>query len=811
MARKPLRLRLGKSISPLKSRVYLSKAELGLESQLQIVEPALFEPLESSVSPRGTKAEFQVTTSVSPDLLPVLLDLAFPKATGRIHFLTLLHSDVTDLSSALISNTVCVEVEFPGQLGTDLETFVDLFSDLFEPLGWTDVDGKYYGSPRLETEKSSERRRKRSTARTRKQTESLEESFSSPDDKQTRGEQLPSLWDFIYPILQPPLDLDSADPVSLPYPLWGFQKPGVEFLFERSCALLGDEMGTGKTVMASVAMRLLFRSAEVSSALVVCPVSVLRVWDRHLAEWAPELSTQIVHGQRAVRKLDWSKRAHIYITTYDTLRSDIYGENLPKNYEEKFGLVVADEIQYIKNSSSKRSQALRQLKPHRRWGLSGTPMENKPEDVISIFRFLKPGLMRSEDEPFEISLKMARYFLRRRKKDVLPDLPPKKRDHIWLDLDIAQLRAYRSLERQIRSDFVGRQQRGDGISRVHIFSAIQKLKQICNFAPGRSRSPKSTALLDTVETVAESGSKVVIFSQYVQEGVAKLEEILKPYGVARIVGGQSRTLRDSEIDRFKSNPDIHVMLITIHSGGVGLTLTEASYVVHFDHWWNPALKWQAEDRVHRKGQEADKVNIYEYWMRDTIDQRIWDILSKKELLFETLVDSLSVKAIEQRISEEEWLEVLLGDTTDKSVRSQDRERKVRRHSSLGEVLETLQAMNPFDFEDFIEKLVLRLGYQHAQVTKRSGDGGIDVIALRNTHYGPERVAVECKRYRDKVGVRVVRELAGVVAATPDINKGILVTTGSLTPRARSFCAGYNEIEIIEGLQLAKYVRDFGLL
>jgi SNF2 family DNA or RNA helicase len=718
---------------------------------------------------------------------------------------------VTDLSSALVSNTVCVEVELPGQSGTTLETFVDFFSDLFEPLGWTDVDGKYYGSPRLETEKSSERRRKRSTARTQKQTESLEESFSSPDEKQPQGELLSSLWDFIYPILQPPLDLDSADPVSLPYPLWGFQKPGVEFLFERNCALLGDEMGTGKTVMASVAIRLLFRSAQVSSALVVCPVSVLRVWDRHLVEWAPELSTQIVHGQRAMRKSDWSKRAHVYITTYDTLRSDIYGGNLPKGYEEKFGLVVADEIQYIKNSTSKRSQALRQLKPHRRWGLSGTPMENKPEDVISIFRFLKPGLMRSEDEPPEIRLKMARYFLRRRKKDVLPDLPPKKRDHIWLDLDRAQLEAYRSLEGQIRSEFISRQRQGNEISRIHIFSAIQKLKQICNFAPGRWRSPKTTALLDTVENVAESGAKVVIFSQYVQEGVAKLEEILKPYGIAKIVGSQSRTQRDAEIDRFKSNPDIHVMLITIHSGGVGLTLTEASYVVHFDHWWNPALKWQAEDRVHRKGQEADQVNIYEYWMRDTIDQRIWDILSKKELLFETLVDSLSVEAIEQRISEEEWLEVLLGDTMDKSVRSQDRERKVRGHNSLGEVLKTLQAMNPFDFEDFIEKLLLHLGYQHAQVTKRSGDGGIDVVASRNTLYGPERVAVECKRYRDKVGVKVVRELAGVVAATPDINKGILVTTGSLTPRARSFCAGYNEIEVIEGLQLAKYVRDFGLL
>jgi SNF2 family DNA or RNA helicase len=355
----------------------------------------------------------------------------------------------------------------------------------------------------------------------------------------------------------------------------------------------------------------------------------------------------------------------VYITTYDTLRSDIYSENLPNNYREKFDLVVADEIQYVKNSTSKRAQALRRLNPKWRWGLSGTPMENKAEDVVSVFRFLKPGLIHSEDPPRKIRRKMAPHFLRRRKRDVLPDLPPKKRDSIWLDLDWAQRRAYRDLESQISSDFVGRRRRGETISRMHIFSAIQKLKQICNFAPDKSRSPKTVALLDIADTVAQSDNKMVVFSQYVQEGVAKLEEILRPYGVTKIIGGQSRTQRDSEIDRFKSDPEAHVMLITIHSGGVGLTLTEASYVVHFDHWWNPALKWQAEDRVHRSGQEADKVNIYEFWMNDTIDERIWNILREKRLLFDTLVDSLSVEAIEQRISQQEWLEVLLGNTAER--------------------------------------------------------------------------------------------------------------------------------------------------
>lgn len=165
---------------------------------------------------------------------------------------------------------------------------------------------------------------------------------------------------------------------------------------------------------------------------------------------------------------------------------------------------------------------------------------------------------------------------------------------------------------------------GERVTKVDIFRNITRLKQICNFPPGQLTSPKVDLLKEQIEEVIESEQKVIVFSQYLGEGINKLEETLAPYGIAKIVGGQSENVRGTEVERFKHNPDIPILLASVRAGGVGLNLTEASYVVHFDHWWNPAVMWQAEDRVHRPCQTRG-VNIYSYWISDTIEERIRSI------------------------------------------------------------------------------------------------------------------------------------------------------------------------------------------
>jgi superfamily II DNA or RNA helicase len=616
----------------------------------------------------------------------------------------------------------------------------------------------------------------------------------------------PSFWDLIYAILQPSIVLNQVENLYLPHDLYPYQPAGIQFLMNHDSALLADEMGTGKTVMTTVALRILVQKGRVNYALIVSPLSVLREWDRHLTEWAPDLLVTFVRGGKSERTLDWHMPAHVYVTTYDTLRSDIESGVLSEDSLGKFDVVVLDEAQNIKNPVSGRSRAAKRLRTRQRWALTGTPIENKIDDVVALFEFLRPGYLTTFDMyPARIKERIAPYFLRRRKIDVLPDLPPKQKQEVWLELDAEQRTAYEQIEEQARNELIAL---GDRVTKMHIFSKIIALKQICNFAPGQFVSSKLESLKEQIDEITDSGQKVIVFSQFIDEGVGKLEKALAPYGPAKIVGQQSESVRNAEIKRFKSSPDTHILLASVKAGGVGLNLTEANYVIHFDHWWNPAVMWQAEARVHRPGQTRG-VNVYSYWMQDTIDERIYKTLAEKGLLFENVIDGLSETQLDDLLTKEDLLN-LLG-----VKREAKAQLKVKRDTfeglSLTEIREKLFEITPARFEQLVGELIYSFGYPNVKITGRTRDGGVDVSASRNTKEGVVRAVAQCKRYRGTVGPHIARELRGVIANDPSIEKGFLVTTGEFTLECTRFCEkSAGTIIPISGLQVANYVRLFGL-
>jgi SNF2 family DNA or RNA helicase len=513
-----------------------------------------------------------------------------------------------------------------------------------------------------------------------------------------------SIWDLIYPTLQPPIAVEFSPDVDILHRLRPYQQVGVKFLVEHNSALLGDEMGTGKTVITVVALRVLFQTGSATRALIVCPVSALKVWQDHLREWAPELSFTVVRGTRDERQLDWKYPAHVYVAAYDTLSSDfltvvkkkatikckacqrtssfrskvhLTDEHTPQlicpycqtPFEElpasealvgdsvigSFDSVVLDEAQYIKNPDTSRSRAVKRPSPKFRWALTGTPVETKVEDLAGIFSFVRPKYMHYNVSANEAKRLMQPYFLRRMKKDVLQDLPPKIKQECWLELDAEQRAEY---ERVLRGEVRKLTDLGEQVTKAHIFAVITALKRVCNFAPAKTSSPKSDALLEFLKTVKESGHKALVFTQWVDEyGVASLVPLLKPFGLAVLKGGLSDAARDAEISTFRKDSDTSVLLATLKTGGLGLTLTEANYVFHFDHWWNPATMWQAEDRAHRHGQQRG-VNVYSFWTQNTIEERIHQKLRERGLMFDEVVNSLSETDIERSITTNEWLEML---------------------------------------------------------------------------------------------------------------------------------------------------------
>ena len=441
-------------------------------------------------------------------------------------------------------------------------------------------------------------------------------------------------------ILQPSLEsLMVERSLKFPFEPFPYQFEGVAFLYPRHAAILADEMGLGKTMQTITAVRLLLRRGEVRRILLVCPKPLVTNWQREFALWAPEIPVSVIEGNQQQRQWRWQlPDAPVKIANYELLNRDLefFADDADEttatnNDKPVFDLVVLDESQRIKNRRSATSQAARSIKSRRRWALTGTPVENSPEDLVGIFEFLSPGFLSPDLRPRKMGQTVRDYVLRRTKDNVLIDLPPKMFRDAELDLSPEQHEAYRMAEDE---GVVQLNSLGDQLSIQHVFELVLRLKQICNFDPASGASSKFERLEADMEEVAQSGRKAIVFSQWV--GTLKtLSDRLARFGVLEYHGGIPSKRRDDTIKQFREDPDSHVMLLSYGAGSVGLNLQFASYVFLYDRWWNPAVEDQAINRVHRIG-STGPVTVSRFMMLDTIEERINSILEEKRELFDTI-------------------------------------------------------------------------------------------------------------------------------------------------------------------------------
>ncbi|MGC8718257.1 MAG: DEAD/DEAH box helicase, partial [bacterium] len=410
--------------------------------------------------------------------------------------------------------------------------------------------------------------------------------------KREKDKSYPNILDLILPILQPPLGEDFDSPIAFPAGnnLYPFQRGGVKFLIEHRRALLGDEMGLGKSIQTITAIRFLIRSGQIRRSLIICPKSVLTDWQKKLQVWAPELRVIKIHGAKEQRQIIWNIPSHIYLTTYETLRQDL-DEIFSNNH---FDLTVLDEVQKIKNPSTSIARTIRKIDSDWRWGLSGTPLENHLKELKAIFDYLKPGLL-TYDKLIDISIvkdTIKPYFLRRRKSDVLLELPEKIYQEVWLDLSPPQREAY---DRALEEGIIELNEKGEYITVQHILALVTKLKQICNLDPKTKESCKIDYLQEKLEEIVEQGDKVLIFSQYPSKTLEFLESSFKNFNPLIYHGSLSDSQRDEIIKKFQEEEKNKVLFMSVKAGALGLTLTRANYVFHYDLWWNPSVANQAED------------------------------------------------------------------------------------------------------------------------------------------------------------------------------------------------------------------------
>ena len=441
-----------------------------------------------------------------------------------------------------------------------------------------------------------------------------------------------SIEDRLFYLLQPPLQSWLAgQELIMPFEPFPYQYEGIGWLFSKSSALLADEMGLGKTMQTITAIRLLVRSGQVRRVLLVCPKPLLPNWQREFRTWAEELPFVVVEGDGERRKLTWTMPGvPVLIANYESLVRDFaaFGEG----QFPKFDLIVLDEAQRIKNRTSRTAVTARALPRRRSWALTGTPIENRPEELGALYEFLEVVPPNATPDLRQLQSLAKQFILRRTKNLVMKDMPPRLDRDAYLELLPAQKSAYEMAEKE---GVVQLNNLGDSISVQHVFELVLRLKQITNFDPLTGESAKLDRLEADMEEIAASGGKAILFSQWTKV-IDWLAKPMEKYGALIYHGGVPTKQREPILAKFKEDPDAHILLMSYGTGAVGLNLQFAGYVFLFDRWWNPAIEDQAINRAHRIGCKS-QVIVTRFISKDTIEERIDKVLTEKRELFAAIL------------------------------------------------------------------------------------------------------------------------------------------------------------------------------
>jgi SNF2 family DNA or RNA helicase len=449
-------------------------------------------------------------------------------------------------------------------------------------------------------------------------------------------------------------------PAGLQATLRPYQQTGLawmQFLREYGFGgILADDMGLGKTIQALAHILAEKEAGRLDApALVVAPTSLMGNWQAEAARFAPGLRVLLLHGKDRAALFDQIGGADLVLTTYPLL-----GRDEQALRAHRYHLLILDEAQYIKNSRSKAAQAARLLDARHRLCLTGTPVQNHLGELWSQFHFLMPGLLGEEKafnagfrKPIEqhgdslrkdlLARRVKPFMLRRTKDKVATELPPKTEIVLPVDFGAAQRDLYETvrlaMDRKVRDEI---DRKGLARSQIVILDALLKLRQVCcdprllKSAAGGAGSAKLDALMELLETLLSEGRKVLVFSQFTSM-LALIADELRARAVEFVVLTGDTVDRAAPIAAFQQG-QAGVFLISLKAGGVGLNLTAADTVIHYDPWWNPASENQATDRAWRIGQEQP-VFVYKLIARGTLEEKIQDMQRRKGELANALLAS----------------------------------------------------------------------------------------------------------------------------------------------------------------------------
>lgn len=461
------------------------------------------------------------------------------------------------------------------------------------------------------------------------------------------------------------IDLSTKIPPKLNAELRTYQKIGYKWLRTleqyKMGGILADDMGLGKTIqlLAVILSYVQKNKGNVKPSIIICPSSLALNWYNEIQKFTSTLKALVISGDylERKRKIEEIGKYQVIITSYDSLKRDI---DLYKNYCFKY--VVADEAQYIKNNNTKNSKAIKTINAETKFALTGTPIENSLSELWSIFDFIMPGYLykykkfkelyetpiikeQNEDVMNKLKKQIEPFVLRRTKGEVLTELPDKTVTILNNEMSEEQYNIYMSYMAQARKEIMSQIDiNGFEKSQIKILSLLMRLRQICChpklfLREYEGESSKLNQCIEIIQDAVLGGHKILLFSSYTSM-FEIIEEKLKNIGVKYLkLTGQTKVGERIElVDKFNTDENIKVFLISLKAGGTGLNLTGADMVIHYDPWWNLSAENQATDRTYRIGQKRN-VQVYKLITKNSIEEKIYELQQKKAKLIDNMLST----------------------------------------------------------------------------------------------------------------------------------------------------------------------------
>ena len=578
-----------------------------------------------------------------------------------------------------------------------------------------------------------------------------------------------------------------------------YEEEGAKFLVENDYAFLQDELGLDTQKEVVTALKIMFGHRIIKSALIISTnfklgnldfskrLNIEMGWSDKISKYCPELSCAILDGNTNQRAELWNKSYAIHVVDVDTLINDLEFKILKNQKLHGFDCIVLDDAHLILAKKEKGKELVSLLKPQILWATSPVLDENLTTELNN---WLNPSLKIEKSEV--------------RNKESLSEYAPKFiLNEVWFEADDDQLDEFKVTMVECKKELRRVLESGNPLRfTANIFTQLHRLNQVGNFAPGKSKSPKTELLLEQIQTIKENGKKALILSQYDRLGTKKIAGLFKENGIEHIFipGSASAEELKKAISSFESQKGMVAFISDTKPSKLKFSDLNIPYVIRFDQWWNPINNWELEDMFTSRGEGAEfkeSVNIYNYYSLGTVDQRVRELLLKSGLLNKNVFELMHTKLFEELISVDEWLKIF-----DVPTSGEDNEQM-----SIEAVQEKLKKVTHDNFRSMLTKFFSRVGYDNLEVIDVPNSNSFNIVgrAKRNNRiFGlVARVISE-----GKLAKNTLEEILAETS-TSNNDKVFIITKGKIPDVSENILR--ENVTLLDGLSLSNYLLRLGIV